>query len=144
MLELDTEGCMPANPSVEQIEGETWPEPASDATYVIRRVHQLRRVPVGELSIEDLRIMLSQSVGTVAILPRVLYLLEENPLSAGDFYPGDLLVATLRLRRDHWSDHVGLLYRAQHLAQRVDAMTNQPNGVQTPELRRMVREFLSN
>ncbi|MFC4376281.1 contact-dependent growth inhibition system immunity protein [Nocardia halotolerans] len=89
---------MPANPSdqqsVEQIEGEAWPEPASDATYVVRRIHQLRRVPVGELSIEDLRIMVSQSVGTVAVLPRVLDLLEENPLSAGDFYPGDLLVAT--------------------------------------------------
>ncbi|WP_410877128.1 contact-dependent growth inhibition system immunity protein [Nocardia sp. A7] len=95
-LVLDTVGRMPAHPSdqqsVEQIEGAAWPEPAPDATYLIRRVHQLRRVPVGELSIEDVRIMLSQSAGTVAILPRVLDMLEENPLSAGDFYPGDLWV----------------------------------------------------
>ncbi|MFI7529446.1 contact-dependent growth inhibition system immunity protein [Nocardia salmonicida] len=139
---------MPANPSgqqsLEQIEGEAWPEPALDATHVIRRVHQLRRVPVGDLSIEDLRIMLSQSVGTVAILPRVLDLLEENPLSEGDFYPGDLLVAMLRLRRDHWSDQIGLLGRARRVAQRAEAMSNQLNRAQTPELRRLVGEFLSN
>ncbi|MCA2207384.1 contact-dependent growth inhibition system immunity protein [Nocardia rosealba] len=139
---------MAANPSdqqsVEQTEGEAWPEPAPDATYVIRRVHQLRRVPVVELSIEDLRIMVSQSVGTVAILPRILDLLEENPLSEGDFYPGDLLVATLRLRRDYWSDHVGLLDRARRVAQRADAMANQLNGAQALELRRLVGEFLSN
>lgn len=88
--------------------------------------------------------MVSQSVGTVAILPRILDLLEENPLSEGDFYPGDLLVATLRLRRDYWSDHVGLLDRARRVAQRADAMANQLNGAQALELRRLVGEFLSN
>ncbi|MEV6139194.1 contact-dependent growth inhibition system immunity protein [Nocardia sp. NPDC051990] len=130
--------------SVEHIEGVGWPEPASDATYVIRRVHQLRRIPVGELSVEDLRLMVSQSVGTVAILPRILDLLEEDPLAAGDFFPGDLLVATLRLRHDQWSSHVGLLDKARRVAQRVDAMATELDGAQIPELRHLIREFLSN
>jgi hypothetical protein len=52
---------------VEDIEGVAWPAPPSGATYVMRRIHELRRVPLREFSIEDMRIILSQKVGTAAI-----------------------------------------------------------------------------
>lgn len=87
--------------------------------------------------------MLSQKVGTAAILPRVLDRLEANPLAAGDLYPGDLLLAVLRLRQDQWSGPAGLLDKARGIARRADAMIAELDGAQAPELRRLVLEFLA-
>lgn len=92
--------------SVADIEGVPWPAPGSEASFVVRRIHQLRQVPITELSIEDLRIMLSQNVRTAYLMPRVLDRLEHDPLSTGDFYPRDLLAAMLRLPANWWSSHL--------------------------------------
>ncbi|MFE2999690.1 contact-dependent growth inhibition system immunity protein [Nocardia sp. NPDC059246] len=129
--------------SVEDVEGVVWPIPPSEATSLVRTAHRLRQVPIGELSTEDLRIMLSQNVGTAAILPRALDRLEANPLAAGDFYPGDLLRAALRLRQDQWLGPAGLLDKARGIARRADAMIAELDGTQAPELRRLILEFLS-
>jgi CDI immunity proteins len=43
--------------SLEQIEGDVWGGPASDATDLIARVHRLRRKPIGTLTAEDLRML---------------------------------------------------------------------------------------
>ncbi|MBF6329701.1 contact-dependent growth inhibition system immunity protein [Nocardia transvalensis] len=131
------------NRSVEDIEGDAWDAAQSDATYVIRRIHELRRVPVREFGIEDMRIMLSQKVGTAAVLPRALDVLEGNPLSSGDFYPGDLLVAVLGLGPDHWSGDAALLDRARRIAEQAEAVTAELGGSHIREIRRLASEFLS-
>lgn len=41
--------------SVADIEGVSWPAPPSDTTYLIRRIHELRRLPLSEFTVEDLR-----------------------------------------------------------------------------------------
>lgn len=81
--------------SIEQREG-PWPEPGPDATALTRTVHRLRRVPLPELTAEGLRILLTQSVAVPHLLPRALDLIDTDPLTSGDMYPGDLLVAVLR------------------------------------------------
>jgi hypothetical protein len=65
-------------------------------------VHELRRRPVGQLGIEDLRVLVAQRVGLDVLVPLALARLEENPLAEGDFYPGDLLVAVLRVPPAYW------------------------------------------
>lgn len=87
---------MTDNPTLEQIEGEAWGEAPAGATRLVERIHQLRRRPVASLGAEDLRLLLTQEVGLRALLPQALDLLEQDPLTAGDFYPGDLLVAVAR------------------------------------------------
>ncbi len=82
--------------TIEQVDG-PWPEPDGSATRLVRMVHRLRKVPVQNLTVEDLRVLVGQRVSLEIVMPRVLDELMRNPLASGDFYPGDLLVATLRI-----------------------------------------------
>jgi hypothetical protein len=91
--------------SLEQIEGDFWGDPPADATRLIATVHELRQRPVEQLGIEDLRVLTAQRVGLAVVVPLALARLEENPLAEGDFYPGDLLVAVLRVPPAYWQSH---------------------------------------
>jgi hypothetical protein len=82
--------------SLEDIEGSDWGDAPPDATRLIATVYALRRRPITELTVEDLRILLGQGVGVAVLLPIAIDRLESDPLAEGDFYPGDLLVAALR------------------------------------------------
>lgn len=50
--------------------------------------------------------LVGQCVSLPLIAPRVLEVLDRDPLIAGDFYPGDLLVAALRS-----VDQLGIAHR---------------------------------
>ncbi|MCB2174780.1 MAG: hypothetical protein KQH57_03170 [Actinomycetales bacterium] len=92
--------------SIEELEGVRWPPPADDATSVIRRCHELRRVCLGDLTPEGLRLLVSQRVGEALVLPAVVRLLVDDPLVSGDMFFGDLLAAVLRLPPDAWAARV--------------------------------------
>jgi hypothetical protein len=91
--------------SLDDIEGTTWGPAPEDATTLVAKVHELRRKPVGELTPEDLRLLLGQQVGVDVLLPRALDVLRRDPLIEGDFYPGDLLASVLRLPQSYWRQH---------------------------------------
>lgn len=90
--------------SVEDAEG-SWPTPEPDATSMMRRVYAARRLPAGELDVEQLRLLLGQHEGAELLVPVVLPRLAVDPLLEGDHYPGDVLAAVLRLPTDHWLRH---------------------------------------
>ncbi len=92
------------NKSLEELEGSDWGEPKYDSNLV-RSVHRLRRVPLREFSTEDLRLMIGQNVGLHHLVPFALERLQEDPLTHGDFYLGDLLTATLRADQKFWREH---------------------------------------
>lgn len=73
-----------------------WPPPGHDATGLARTVHRLRRIPLSELSAEDIRILLGQRDAVPVLLPIALDMIDLDPLAAGDVYPGALLAAVLR------------------------------------------------
>ena len=83
------------NRTLEQLEGQVWPEPDFRSTLVIR-CHALRKRPIATLSVEDLRLLLGQDIGTPYLLPRALRILHETPLAEGDFFPGDLICAVMK------------------------------------------------
>lgn len=82
--------------SLQELEGDDWGEPSFDSHLVVT-VHRLRRKPIGEYSIEDLRVMIGQGFGLPYLIPLAVERLEEDPLAAGDMVPGDLLQAVLRV-----------------------------------------------
>src|SRR5947209_14425970 len=88
--------------TLEQIDGQVWGNPPADASRLVQTVHALRHKPVRQLGAEELRVLVSQQVSPDVLVPRALDLLEQNPLAEGDYYPGDLLVATLKLPADLW------------------------------------------
>ncbi|MDO5287163.1 MAG: contact-dependent growth inhibition system immunity protein [Actinomycetia bacterium] len=100
----DDEGVSVASSlTLDQVE-QPWPPPPDSATDLVRRCHRLRRVPVGELTTEGLRVLLGQQIGVPTLLPLAVARLVEDPLTAGDYYPGDLLRAVLRLPDQAWTD----------------------------------------
>lgn len=106
--------------SLEQIEGDTWGEPPAGATMLMETVHRLRRKPIGLLTAEDLRVLVAQQVGLEVLVPLVLARLDQDPLLEGDYYPGDVLVAVLRIPLSYWSAHPAELAMLQHIIDSVD------------------------
>ena len=81
--------------TLEQLEKDVWPEP-DYTSHLVTTCHQLRKKRLGEFSVEDLRIMLGQSIGAIHLLPRAIEILLVNPFAEGDLFEGDLLVAIAR------------------------------------------------
>jgi hypothetical protein len=65
-------------------------------------VRALRRIPVGALTTEDTRVLLTHRQGFGVLLPRVAVQLQWEPLLAART-PGDLLAAVLDIDREHWA-----------------------------------------
>jgi hypothetical protein len=90
--------------SLQDLEQSDWGDPTYDS-YLVTTVHRLRCVPLRQFSVEDLRIMIGQSIGLPYLVPLALQHLRRDPLAEGDFYPGDLLKSVLTAHRDFWRDH---------------------------------------
>jgi hypothetical protein len=108
--------------TLEAIEKQQWGDAPAEASYLVRTVHELRRKPVGQWGVEDLRILLGQDVGTEVILPYALTVLEREPLAEGDYYPGDLLAAVLQLPVVYWQKHPTCSDRLEHIVSAVESM----------------------
>lgn len=89
------------NKTLEDLEKDFWSEPNFGSGLVIK-CHNLRKVPLSELGIEDLRLMISQNIGLQYLIPLAIEKLEENILSEGDFYEGDLLQSVLKVNKQFW------------------------------------------
>ena len=84
--------------TLDELEANAWGDPPRRASYLQGTLRALRRKPIGDFTIEDLRICVGQQVGLAWLIPIAISRLEDNPLAAGDLYPGDLLVAVVRAR----------------------------------------------
>jgi hypothetical protein len=71
-------------------------------------IHRLRKKPLGDFTIEDLRIMISQNVGNAQLIPIAIEKLKENIWAEGDFYPGDLLNSVLTSDPSFWKTNQSL------------------------------------
>ena len=100
-----------ADQTLDELEGIEW-GPSPYNSYVVSNVHRLRRVPLKQYRLEDLRLMIGQQVGVEYLVPRAMDHLEAHPLASGDFYPGDVLAAVARLPDGFWATHRPLIPRA--------------------------------
>ncbi|MFB8202422.1 contact-dependent growth inhibition system immunity protein [Kitasatospora purpeofusca] len=82
--------------------------PSGDETRLVATEPALRRKPVGDLTAEDLRLLIGQSEGLVHLLPLAVDILRGNPLAEGDLYEGDLLAAVLSRSAEVWPRIPGL------------------------------------
>lgn len=87
--------------TLEELENVAWLKPQFESG-LSTRCHELRKVPIDELSPEDLRVLIGQGIGLEHLLPLALAVLEEDPLAEGDLYPGDLLAAVIGLHSEAW------------------------------------------
>lgn len=112
--------------SLEDLEDDRWGEPPAGATRLVTVVHRLRRKPVGELTIEDLRVLVGQRVSLDLLVPLAVERLRLDPLAAGDHYAGDLLAAVLSVDPGFWRRQPAL---AEHLRAVLGSLVDPPHGL---------------
>ncbi|MFD7772052.1 contact-dependent growth inhibition system immunity protein [Streptomyces sp. NPDC059787] len=89
--------------SLEELENDRWPAPSGDATRLVATATALRRKPIGELTVEDMRLLIRQNEGLPYLLPLALEVLRQDPMAEGHMYEGDLLSAVLTRSPEIWS-----------------------------------------
>ncbi len=89
--------------SIEQLENDYWTEPKELASGLVVNCHKYRKIPIDELTIEQLRLLISQKIGLKYIVELGINELDKNILAEGDFYEGDLLVAISALPIEFWN-----------------------------------------
>ncbi|MEY2244000.1 contact-dependent growth inhibition system immunity protein [Streptomyces sp. BF23-18] len=89
--------------SLEELEGDRRPAPSADDTRLVATALALRRRPIGELTVEDLRLLIGQDIGLPYLLPLALEVLRRNPMAEGHMYEGDLLSAVLTRDSAAWT-----------------------------------------
>ncbi|WP_028049025.1 contact-dependent growth inhibition system immunity protein [Cellulomonas sp. URHD0024] len=106
--------------TLDQADPPSWGPTPDDATTLVRRVHRLRTVPVAQLGVEDLRLLVAQDVARELLVPLAVAMLRDRPLLEGDYYPGDLLMAVLRVPEAHWAAHPDRLAALREVLDRLD------------------------
>jgi hypothetical protein len=125
--------------SLDELEGVAWGQSEYDSALVLT-CHRLRQKPLLQFTVEDLRVMIGQDIGLPFLIPLAIEELEKDPFACGDFYPGDLLNAVLRIQSVFWEDHVQLSKRLYELVQRLKFDSD---GPMAKDLEGSAAEFLS-
>jgi len=90
--------------SIENLEKDKWPDLEEYPTSMVEKCHQLRKLPLGELTNEQLRLSVAQNVGMKFIVSTVISKLIIDKFLECDFYPGDLMQTVLRNLDKDWGD----------------------------------------
>ncbi|MBV6438797.1 MAG: hypothetical protein EPGJADBJ_00425 [Saprospiraceae bacterium] len=72
---------------------------------LIVRHNALLTKPIGDYTVEDLRLMIGQNTGLEYLIPRAMEILGKDVFAEGDFYPGDLLENVLCADPKIWNAH---------------------------------------
>ncbi|MEW2490669.1 contact-dependent growth inhibition system immunity protein [Streptomyces sp. NPDC048411] len=68
--------------SLEELEDDRRPAPSADATRLVATAHALRRKPIGELTVEGMRLLIRQNEGLLYLLPPALEVPRRDPMAA--------------------------------------------------------------
>jgi hypothetical protein len=98
--------------SLQQLEGEEWGE-ATHHSYLVQTLHHLHRKPLKDFTAEDLRICILQNISLPYLMPLAVEVLDRTVLAEGDYFPGDLLAAVLRVDGSFWSGNPDTLRRVR-------------------------------
>lgn len=92
--------------SLENLEKNHWEKIPDDESYLVTTCCKLRKKPLNDFNIEDLRIMIGQNIGLKYLIPLALDILEKNILAEGHLYEGDLLNSVLTSNKEYWKSEM--------------------------------------
>ncbi len=96
------------NKSLQELDGQDWGDGSFFPSHLVLTCHALRRKPLRDFTIEDLRIMIGQNFSLEYLVPLAIEHLQRDPFAAGDFYEGDLLGSVLRVQSGFWQQRPDL------------------------------------
>jgi len=91
--------------SIEQLEKDIWNNPSEFPTDMVEKSYRFRKISIAELTIEQIRLLISQQIGVEYLIGIALEKLERNIFTECDFYEGDLLVAVSSLSTEFWNEN---------------------------------------
>jgi len=92
---------MERNKTLEQLENDYWEE-IDYPTKLVQKCYELRKKKLNDLSIDEVRLLISQNIGLVVLVPLALNFLKVNILAEGNLYPGDLLESVISRDCKYW------------------------------------------
>lgn len=96
------------NYSLEQLENKKWGNPADAPSTLVKRCMTLAKIPVGEYSPADLRVMIGQRFGLPWLIPLALEVLQQDLFADTEFFEGDLLKNVMGANTLFWDTHEDL------------------------------------
>ena len=124
--------------SLQELENDNWGEPADAPTGLIRRCLTLRRVPIGELSAEDCRLLLGQKMSPLFLVPIALHFLDDFPIIESEPVPTALLETLLNLPSEFWERHQDLWMEVCGITGRVRGLHDEIERI-IPQMARFER-----
>lgn len=91
--------------SLENLEKKDEGISSPEYTSLVNRVLKLRKAPLSQFSVEDLRLMIGENQGLPYLIRLSLDILKDDLFAEGDFYPGDLLQNVLKIPVSFWKQH---------------------------------------
>lgn len=88
--------------TLDEVDPPAWSARSKYDTNLVSRCHELRSVPLGELTLDDLRMLIGQRIGIAWLVPIALELLRVDPLLEATFYRGDMLVTIMKQTPDYY------------------------------------------
>lgn len=91
--------------SLEELENDYWGKPEFES-YVVKTCHSMRKKPLKEITVEELRLVIGQGFSLQYLIPMAIELLKSNILAEGDLYEGDLLTSVISTPTfDYWKNN---------------------------------------
>lgn len=111
LAELLPESYELPSQSIEEMEGDVWL--ATDfPSPLVQRVYDYRKLPLSELGLEQVRLLIGQTIGLAHLLPIALDVLDRHPRVCASMYDGDLVAVMGREEiGSYWADHGELAER---------------------------------
>ena len=91
--------------TIEELENQNFGNPGEAPTNMVKRCLELCRVPIGEFTVEDLRLMIEQNFSLRYLIPLAIEQLSKDIFVEGDYFPGDLLKNLLSVDKIFWQDN---------------------------------------
>ncbi|MBO9199541.1 MULTISPECIES: contact-dependent growth inhibition system immunity protein [Niastella] len=101
--------------SIEQLENDYW-EGTDFPTGLVERCFLYRKIPIGRLTPEQLRTLISQQIGLRYLIPVAVKILKQNILTEADLYEGDLLASVLEVGGTFWQQHPAIRFQVRQLS----------------------------
>lgn len=88
--------------SIEQLENNYWKKESEFPTNLIEKCWEYRKIKLSELTIEQIRLLISQKIGIEFLIGIALKKLELNIIAEGNLYEGDLLDSVSKIPLEFW------------------------------------------
>lgn len=120
--------------TLEELEKDVWGKPPF-SSHLVTACYALRKKPLKDFTIEDLRIKIGQNDSLKYLVPLAIEALQENPFTDGDYYEGDLLGSVLSVKKEFWQEY-------PHFYKTVEEILQSAENLKTEESEEILKVML--